>query len=82
MNEKTQQAPPPPPPPKTFNEVTLESLEFCVAEIAKHRTAIVAIHVALVKFEEKLEKLDAALNALEVKHDCLADEIRPLPPAA
>lgn len=69
------QAPPPPPPPKSFNEVSIEALEFCVEEIAKHRTAIVALNV-------KVERLITDYNALEVKLDSWIDETRPLPPAA
>lgn len=88
MDNKNQQ-PPPPPPPKSFNEVSIEALEFCVEEISKHRTAIVALNVKTARVEEminstakQVDRLASMIDALEVKFDDMIDKIRPLPPAA
>ena len=69
------QQPPPVAPPKTFNEVTIDALEFTVAEISKHRTALVALEV-------KYQRLEDQYNALEVKVDDWIEQTRTLPPAA
>lgn len=69
MTTSTQQPPPPPPPPKSFNEVTIEALEFAVAEIAKHRSTIVQLSV-------KVARLESDYNALEIKVDHLFDEVQ------